>query len=157
MATQAGTGPEICFQSASTSDERRSRRHTASETYPDMTPDAGRPAGAMTASSASPRRERSATRPVVGSHATPYQPAQQSVPVHVENTPRRRSSDSAARIDSSASRSAAEHAHAAGGGASKAARTTRSAAAVPGDAIACFALLWGFGGSGRQCSSVASI
>jgi hypothetical protein len=115
-----------------------------------MTPDAGRPAGAITASSASPRRERSATRPVVGSQATPYQPAQQSVPVHVENTPSR-SSDSAARIDSSASRSAAEDPDNAAAGGSKAARATRSVAAVAGDAIACFALLWAFGGSGRQC------
>uniref|UniRef100_A0A804LT77 Uncharacterized protein n=1 Tax=Zea mays TaxID=4577 RepID=A0A804LT77_MAIZE len=155
VATQAGMGPEIRFQSASTSVERRSRRHTASETYPDMTPDAGRPAGAITASSASPRRDRSATRPVVGSQATPYHPAQQSVPAaHVENTPScRSSSDSAARIESSASRSAAEHSDAASCVSEARAATTTSATAVAADAIAGFAFLLGRdAGSGRQCS-----
>ncbi|RWW09566.1 hypothetical protein GW17_00026939 [Ensete ventricosum] len=60
-------------------------------------------------SSDSPRREMSATRPVVGSQLTPYHWEQQSSPVHEENIPRC-FSDKAERKARSASRSNVGHA-----------------------------------------------
>ncbi|KAH0464798.1 hypothetical protein IEQ34_004901 [Dendrobium chrysotoxum] len=67
---QGGMGPEICFQSAMMRDERLLRRQMAGEIWPVMRPD--RPARVMIGSSDSPRRIRSATRPVDGSQDTPY-------------------------------------------------------------------------------------
>jgi len=68
-------------------------------------------AGAITSSSVSTRRERSATRHVVGSHAATKRSTQQSASIHIEKSS---TSDGAARIDGSASWSVAEDLDAAG-------------------------------------------
>lgn len=99
---QEGIGPEICFQSARIRVERAVRRQTEGEIRPVMMPERVR-----MGSSDSPRRERSATRPVVGSQPTAYH-LQQSLPVQEEKTPRN-GSLRASRIARRASRSEGLH------------------------------------------------
>lgn len=86
MVIHDGISPEIAFQSATTSVVRRSRVQSDGESVPVMYPD--RPVFSNILSSDSPRRIMSLTRLSVGSHVTPYQLVQQSVPVQVLKMPR---------------------------------------------------------------------